>query len=44
VSVCARRVPQRRYDDTLLQQTLAAASWETLTFGVAPMELASTAV
>jgi hypothetical protein len=44
VSVRARRVPQRRYDDTLLRQTLASASWETLTFGVAPMELASTAV
>jgi Protein of unknown function (DUF3891) len=34
VSVRARRVPQRRYDDASLGEMLAAAPWETLTFGV----------
>jgi hypothetical protein len=36
VSVRARRVPQRRYNDSTLREELAAAPWETLTFGVAP--------
>jgi hypothetical protein len=35
LSVRARRVPRRRYDDATLRETLAAAPWETLTFAAA---------